>query len=114
MKIILSASVAILMMSGAALAQEAKSGKDLYDANCARCHGKMAQGDIGVKLAGDAAYWTPALFNRAVLAGKDDEGRKLKKKMPRFNKKELDDGKMATVADLAAIQAYLQTLGPKK
>lgn len=75
---------ALLLPSVAAHAAiDVAAGKRLYVDNCRRCHGARAQGGIGKKLAGDAAYWDFDVFKRTVLTGIDDEGRTMKTEMPR-------------------------------
>lgn len=64
------------------------------------------------KLVGDAANWTPALFERAVLKGIDDEGKPLNRVMPHWGSASFseDHGKPPSKAEIHAIQKYLQTL----
>lgn len=108
-------TLALLAVPGAATAESIDSGRKIFVANCQRCHGPRAQGGVGVKLAGDAAYWDTALFRRAVLNGVDDEGKHLKKVMPLFGKVGLTDpkGKVPSDEDIADVQAYIRTLAPK-
>jgi len=96
-------------------AADPNAGKILYMNNCVACHGAKGQGGVGVKLAGDAAYWDAALFKRAVLTGVDDEGKTLKPVMPRWGTTGFNNpkGVMPTDVDLENIETYLQTLAPK-
>jgi hypothetical protein len=75
-----------------------------------------ARAGVGLKLAGDAAYWKLDVFNKAVLTGVDDEGKQLKKAMPRFGKVGLTNpkGAIPTDTDLENVLAYLKAFGPKK
>jgi mono/diheme cytochrome c family protein len=113
---ILGTAVAILASSAIAHAEDLGAGKKLYADNCQRCHGPKGQGGVGLKLAGDAAYWDFEIFKRAVLTGIDDEGKHLKKPMPEFGKIGLTMPKkeIPTDAELQDILAYLKTFGPKK
>lgn len=92
------------------------AGKRLYVDNCRRCHGAKAQGDIGKKLAGDAAYWDFDVFKRTVLTGIDDEGHTMKTEMPRWGTTGFAKpaGVKPSDDDLKNIQAYLRTLGRKR
>ncbi len=107
--------VAISLSFSVAQAADVEAGKTIYLHNCISCHGNKGQGGIGAKLKGDAAYWTADLFARAVLQGLDDEGKKLKKPMPLFGTVGLTDpkGQVPTADQLANVQAYIQTFGPK-
>lgn len=111
----LSIFALIGMTISAHAATDIMAGKKIYDDNCKRCHGVTAGGGIGKKLKGDAAFWPAATFNRAVLTGIDDEGRKMKVLMPVWGKTGLTKpkGVLPTDADLSNVQAYLQSLGPK-
>ena len=64
------------------------------------------------KLVGDAANWTPELFERAVLKGIDDEGKPLNRVMPHWGSSSFseDHGKPPSKAEIDAIQKYLRTL----
>ena len=105
-------------------ADDLKAGGDLYNDNCAICHGNKGEGYAQQvvpngavrikKLAGDSAYWDFAVFKKAVLDGKDDHDRPMRV-MPAFAKTGLYEppGKMLTDQDLHNIQAYMQSLGPK-
>lgn len=99
--------------AGAPPAADAATGQQLYSQYCAACHGPDAKG--GVKL-GDATSadlrWQalgptyhndPALVQRAVLQGQDQDGQVLDDVMPRWQ------GKL-TPAQVQDIVAYLQTL----
>lgn len=108
-----------------ASAANPQAGADLFNDNCAICHGNKGQGypqevvpngAVRIKkLAGDSAYWDFAVFKTAVLEGKDDEGRSMKV-MPVFGKTGLVEpaGQKLTDDDLHNIQAYMQTFGPKQ
>ncbi|PTA68396.1 c-type cytochrome [Deinococcus arcticus] len=91
-----------------AAAPSAPDGQALYAGNCAGCHGAKAEGGLGPGLAHTAA-WGSAEFTRAVLDGQSPQGRELGTVMPRFRQTGLD-GAPATDAQVAAIQAYVQTL----
>ena len=107
------AVAALLACTQAAVAQDVAAGKKLFTDNCVRCHGAKGQGWVGKKLAGDAAYWDFPVFQRAVMTGIDDEGKKLKV-MPVFEVTGFINpkGVMPTDHDLENIQAYLKTFGP--
>jgi cytochrome c5 len=53
-------------------------GKQLYIDNCQRCHGATAGGGLGLKLRGDAADWSFARSQRAVMTGYNDENKKMR------------------------------------
>jgi len=120
-----AATIAFLAGTMPLMAQNATAGADLYNDNCAICHGNKGEGypkevvpDGAVrikKLAGDSAYWDFAVFKAAVVDGKDDHGRPMRV-MPAFAKTGLYEppGQMLTDDDLKAIQAYMVTFGPKK
>jgi mono/diheme cytochrome c family protein len=80
--------------SKAALNEEVKKGHDLFDRNCAHCHGDDAHGDEG-----------PSLYDLSKsdtrIAKNIKEG--IKGEMPKFSTK-LND------ADVQALIAYLRTL----
>ncbi len=120
-----SAAALILFASAVpTLAQDATAGADLYNDNCAICHGNKGEGypqevvpDGAVrikKLAGDSAYWDLAVFKQAVVEGKDDHGRPMRV-MPVFGTTGLYEppGQMLTDDDLRNIQAYMQTFAPQ-
>jgi mono/diheme cytochrome c family protein len=109
------AAAMLVATSEFAHAADLDAGKTLYADNCQRCHGNKGQGGVGAKLVGDAAYWEPDAFNRAVLTGVDDEGKQLKKAMPRFGKVGLTkpNGVVPTDTDLENVLTYLKTFGPK-
>jgi mono/diheme cytochrome c family protein len=124
----LGVSVAALaFLAGAApvLAQDLTAAADLYNDNCAICHGNKGEGypktvvpDGAVrikKLAGDSAYWDFAVFKTTVMDGIDDKQRPMRV-MPVFGKVGLYEppGQMLTDDDLKNIQAYMQTFGPKE
>ena len=124
----LLASVAALTLIASAqssFAEDLAAGADLYNDNCAICHGNKGEGypkevvpDGAVrikKLAGDSAYWDFAVFKEAVVDGKDDHGRPMRV-MPVFGKVGLFEppGQMLTDDDLHNIQAYMQTFGPQE
>lgn len=125
-KLLYTAAALVLVASAMpSFAQDAAAGKDLYNDNCAICHGNKGEGyakevvpDGAVRikqLAGDAAYWDFAVFKTAVVDGKDDKDRAMRM-MPAFAKTGLYEppGQMLTDDDLANIQAYMQTFGPKE
>ena len=109
------AAIALIALAPAARADDLVLGKQLYVDNCERCHGVKGGGGLGVKLAGDAAYWPFALFVRAVMTGYNDENKKMRALMPIWGKTGFakPHGVIPTDADLANIQAYLKTFGPK-
>jgi mono/diheme cytochrome c family protein len=97
----------------AADTSDAAAGQQLYTQYCGACHGPDAKG--GVKL-GDATSadlrWQalgptyhndPALVQRAILQGQDQDGQALDDVMPRWQ------GKL-TATQVQDIVAYLQTL----
>ncbi|WP_221089435.1 c-type cytochrome [Deinococcus aquaedulcis] len=92
----------------AAAAPSTPNGQALYAGNCAGCHGAKAEGGLGPGLVHTAA-WASAEFAHAVLDGQSPQGRELGTVMPRFRQTGLD-GAPATDAQIAAIQAYVQTL----
>jgi mono/diheme cytochrome c family protein len=99
--------------AGAPSAADTAAGQQLYSQYCGACHGPDAKG--GVKL-GDATSadlrWQtlgptyrndPALVQRAILQGQDQDGKGLDDVMPRWQ------GKL-TAAQVQDLVAYLQTL----
>jgi mono/diheme cytochrome c family protein len=108
-----------------AMADDMQAATDMYNDNCAICHGNKGEGypkevvpDGAVrikKLAGDSAYWDFGVFKTTVLDGKDDEGRSMRV-MPVFGKTGLIEppGQPLTEDDLKKIQVYMQTFGPKE
>lgn len=99
--------------ASAPAAADAAAGQQLYSQYCAACHGPEAKG--GVKL-GDATsadlrwqtlgptyHSDPALVQRAILQGQDQDGQALDDVMPRWQ------GKLTTT-QVQDIVAYLQTL----
>jgi mono/diheme cytochrome c family protein len=115
-RLLMGAAIALIVSSVYAHAEDLVAGKKLYVDNCRRCHGAKGQGGVGLKLAGDAAYWEFGVFKNAVLAGIDDEGKHLKKTMPVFGKVGLTTPKseIPTDDELQNILAYLKTFGPQK
>jgi mono/diheme cytochrome c family protein len=111
-----AASMILVATSLHVRAEDISAGKKLYVDNCQRCHGAKGQGGVGLKLAGDSAYWEFDNFKNAVLVGIDDEGEHLKKPMPLFGKIGLTSpaGEIPTDAKLQDVLAYLKTFGPKK
>jgi mono/diheme cytochrome c family protein len=119
------AALSFLASAQSSFAEDLKAGGDLYNDNCAICHGNKGEGypkevvpDGAVrikKLAGDSAYWDFAVFKKAVVDGKDDHDRAMKV-MPVFAKTGLFEppGQMLTDDDLHNIQGYMQSLGPKE
>lgn len=97
-------------------APDVKTGKMLYDQNCAMCHGATAQGqgdfpnltytDNGI---GGWGIWQ---FNSAVRIGVDDVGATLEQTMPRWqaNGFKTDLGKAPTAQEISDIFGYLKTL----
>ena len=124
-KLLVSLAALSLMASAhASLAQDLKAGGDLFNDNCAICHGAKGQGiakeavpdgAVRVKaLVGDSAYWPFDVFKKSVMEGKDDHDRPMRV-MPVFGKAGLFEppGAIPTDDDLKNIQAYMQSLGPK-
>ncbi|WP_202630369.1 cytochrome c [Deinococcus alpinitundrae] len=103
---------AMLLASVSAEATNLKNGQTIYQTNCAACHGTRAQGGVGPKLIGDAANWSAAIFQRALLKDVDDKGKKLKAPMPFWGKVGFagDHGKVPTKAEMQDLQAYLKSL----
>ena len=122
--IVSAAAFAFLAFVPPTYAADLQAGADLFNDNCAICHGGKGEGypkevvpDGAVrikKLAGDSAYWDFAVFKKAVVDGKDDHDRPMRV-MPVFGKTGLYEppGQMLTDDDLMNIQAYMQTFGPK-
>ena len=91
------------------------AGKELYQTNCAACHG--ANGAGGLKIGNSTAadlqspklentyHNSDALIARAILEGKDQNGKNLDPEMPRWQ------GKL-TAQQVNQIIAYLKTLHP--
>lgn len=65
----LLATVLLFLVSSAAWAQEGDitRGSQIYDANCAVCHGSEGQGRVGVDLSNDWPAIDPTAFTRAVI-----------------------------------------------
>ena len=108
-----------VLLSGSVLAAAPPNGAAIYNASCASCHGKKAQGGIGPALQKPgnltlhySANWTAAAFRRAMLLGKDDHGASFKAPMPTFGKVGFagDKGRAPTTAEIKAVQAYLKTI----
>src|SRR5215467_880539 len=72
------ASALLLLVAQSAQGQDLGVGKKLYVDNCLRCHGSKGQGQVGKKLAGDAAYWDFPIFKRTIMEGIDDENKRMK------------------------------------
>lgn len=112
-----SASVGTPPASGApapvASTTSTTSGQQLYQTNCALCHGQDAAGGLKLGQVTAADIRGPALasgygndvslISRAILDGKDEKGGDLDAIMPHWRGKISD-------ADVASIVAYLKTL----
>jgi mono/diheme cytochrome c family protein len=108
-----------------ALADDTQAAADLYNDNCAICHGNKGEGYAKEvvpngavrikKLAGDSAYWDFAVFKQAVIDGKDDHNKPMRV-MPVFGKTGLFEppGQPLTDDQLKSIQVYMQSFGPKE
>jgi mono/diheme cytochrome c family protein len=119
------AALSLLAFAQSSFAADLKAGGDLFNDNCAICHGNKGEGYPAAvvpngavrikKLAGDSAYWDFAVFKHAVVDGKDDHDQPMKV-MPVFAKTGLFEppGQMLTDDDLHNIQAYMQSLAPKQ
>lgn len=85
------------------------NGEQLFQENCASCHGQRGMGGSAPRLAGDASEWKTSLFERAVLTGIDDHGKPLKSPMPHWKDAsfKMDDGTAPSKAEIEAIQHYL-------
>jgi mono/diheme cytochrome c family protein len=126
MKKLLFSLAALSLAAGthASFAQDLQAGGDLFNDNCAICHGNKGQGiakeavpegAVRVKaLAGDSAYWDFDVFKKSVMEGVDDKNRPMRV-MPVFGKVGLFEppGTIPTDDDLKNIQAYMQSLAPK-
>jgi len=119
------AALSLLASAQSSFAQDLAAGGDLYNDNCAICHGNVGEGypkevvpegAVRIKkLAGDSGYWDFAVFKAAVVDGVDDHGRPMRV-MPAFGKTGLYEpaGAMLTDDDLKNIQAYIVTFGPQE
>jgi mono/diheme cytochrome c family protein len=97
----------------AADASDAATGQQLYTQYCGACHGPDAKGgaklgdatsaDLRWQALGPTYHNDPALVQRAILQGQDQDGQALDDVMPRWQ------GKLTT-AQVQDIVAYLQTL----
>ncbi len=93
-----------------------KNGKQLYDQNCAMCHGATAKGvaDFPNLTYTDAGIggWSVSQFNRAVRVGVDDAGATLEQTMPRWqsNGFKTDFGHAPSAQEISDIFGYLKTL----
>ena len=115
-------TVALLASAPAAFAEDLQIGKQLYDDNCAVCHGSAGEGQTvapaggarAKKLAGDSAYWDFATFRKAVVEGLDDKGRQMKAPMPVFEQTGFlkPKGEKPTDEQIEDIQAYVKTFAP--
>jgi mono/diheme cytochrome c family protein len=85
---------AVSVISTAALQGDAKRGYDLFEHNCAHCHGEDARGDEGPNLHNLAM--SDARITNRIKGG-------VKGEMPSFAKKFND-------ADVQALIAFLRTL----
>jgi mono/diheme cytochrome c family protein len=65
----LLASLLLILFTTAAWAQEGDiiRGAEVFDANCAVCHGAEGQGRVGVNLSNDWPAIDPTAFTRAVI-----------------------------------------------
>lgn len=97
-------------------APDVANGKQLYDQNCAVCHGATAQGqgDFPNLTYTDAGIggWGIWQFNRAVRVGVDDVGATLDQTMPRWQAAgfKTDAGNPPTAQEISDIFGYLKTL----
>src|SRR5664279_4237509 len=119
------ATLSLMASSQLSIAQDVKAGGDLFNDNCAICHGNKGQGiaqaavpdgAVRVKpLTGDSAYWDFAVFKKSVMEGRDDKDRAMRV-MPVFGKVGFFEppGAIPTDDELKNIQAYMQSLGPKQ
>jgi mono/diheme cytochrome c family protein len=67
--VLLLLTLLVLGVSAVAFAQggDITRGSQIYDANCAVCHGSSGQGRVGVNLSQDWPAIDPAAFTRAVI-----------------------------------------------
>lgn len=104
-------TAALGLLATAAATPSAATGKTIYAANCAACHGPAGKGvtNLGVNLK-EAAGWKYDLFKRALLQGKDDKGVALKAIMPKWtNGFAPNTGKKPTDDQMKSIQMFLKT-----
>ncbi|MCL4544498.1 MAG: cytochrome c [Chloroflexi bacterium] len=94
-------------------AASATAGQSLYQQDCASCHGPDAKGgmklgdttsaDLRWQVLGPVYHNDPALVQRAILQGLDEDGQPLDAIMPRWQSK-------LSPAQAQDIIAYLQSL----
>jgi len=111
------AIVTVLMtMSALGIHAAELDGRSLFQQNCASCHGDTGKGGVGdvkgPRLVGDSSKWSAKLFARAVLEGKDDEGRALKAGMPHWKDASFqsDQGAAPTKQEVESIHKYLRSI----
>ena len=110
------ASVEVPVTVTPAPAPDVANGKQLYDKNCAACHGPMAEG-VGdfpnlTNTEAGIAGWTVAQFNRSVRVGVDDVGATLAPTMTRWQATGFagDSGEPPTAQEISDLFGYLMTL----
>jgi mono/diheme cytochrome c family protein len=108
----LIAVIAVGTACHAAKATDSAAGTQLYQANCATCHGAGTSGtnlgalvvpDIRAQVLKSDYTNDTALIKGAILNGKDADGEDLDAAMPRFS------GKLSD-SDVSAIITHLQFL----